>query len=85
MKIRDINQYIENILDGKNTFNELGTNKELLLQKIYGQDTSRDQVKAVISDAASFASNSEEQLFYEFVQNAYDAGADCWYFYANER
>ena len=84
MKIRDLNQYIENLLDGKNTFKELGTNKELLLQKIYGQDTSQDQVKAVISDAASFASNSEEQLFYEFVQNAYDAGADCLYFYANE-
>ena len=37
-----------------------------------------------LSDAASFASNAEEQLFYEFVQNAYDASADSLFFYANE-
>ena len=39
----------------------------------------------MISDAASFASNAEEQLFYEFVQNAYDANADSLFFYANEK
>ena len=83
MKIRDINQYIKHLC-GDVTLNKLGTNKELLLQKIYGQDPSQDQVQSVISDAASFASNAEEQLFYEFVQNAYDADADSLYFYANE-
>lgn len=83
MTIRDINQYIEHLC-GKNTIKDLGSNKELLLQKIYGQDPSPDQVKAVITDAASFANNAEEQLFYEFVQNAYDAGADSLFFYANE-
>ena len=83
MTIRDLNQYIR-ALCGEETLNLLGSNKELLLQKIYGQDPSPDQVKSVISDAASFASNAEEQLFYEFVQNAYDASADSLFFYANE-
>ena len=72
MNVRNISQYITKLC-GKETLDLLGSNKELLLQKIYGQDPSRDQVKTVISDAASFASNAEEQLFYEFVQNAYDA------------
>ena len=84
MNVRNISQYITKLC-GKETLDLLGSNKELLLQKIYGQDPSRDQVKTVISDAASFASNAEEQLFYEFVQNAYDANADSLFFYANEK
>lgn len=83
MNIRNLNQYITELC-GQETLDLLGTNKELLLQKIYGQDPSSDQVKSVISDAASFASNAEEQLFYEFVQNAYDATADSLFFYAKE-
>ena len=83
MNVRDLSQYITNLC-GQETLHLLGSNKELLLQKIYGQDPSSDQVKSVISDAASFASNAEEQLFYEFVQNAYDASADSLFFYANE-
>ena len=84
MNVRDLRQYITTLC-GKETFDLLGTNKELLLIKIYGQDPSEDQVKSVISDAASFASNAEEQLFYEFVQNAYDANADSLFFYSNEQ
>ena len=83
MKVRDLKQYITKLC-GQETLHLLGSNKELLLQKIYGHDPSPDQVKSVISDAASFASNAEEQLFYEFVQNAYDASADSLFFYANE-
>lgn len=83
MNVRNLNQYITKLC-GQETLQLLGSNKELLLQKIYGQDPSPDQVKSVISDAASFASNAEEQLFYEFVQNAYDANADSLFFYANE-
>ena len=84
MNVRDLSQYITKLC-GQETLHLLGSNKELLLQKIYGQDPSPDQVKSVISDAASFASNAEEQLFYEFVQNAYDASADSLFFYANEK
>lgn len=82
MKIRDIKEYVKRLC-GEDTLALLGTNREALLQKIYGSDPSHDQVKSVICDAASFASNAEEQLFYEFVQNAYDASADSLYFYAN--
>ena len=42
------------------------------------------KVDALITGAASFANNAKEQLFYEFVQNAYDASADSLFFYANE-
>ena len=84
MNVRDLSQYITKLC-GQETLHLLGSNKELLLQKIYGQDPSPDQVKSVISDAASFASNAEEQFFYEFVQNAYDASADSLFFYANEK
>ena len=84
MKIRDISQYIK-ALCGEVDLSKIGTNKELLLQKIYGQSPSEKQVDSVISDAASFASNAEEQLFYEFVQNAYDADADSLFFYANQK
>ena len=69
MTIRDLSQYIK-ALCGEESLNLLGTNKELLLQKIYGQDPSSDQVKGVIQDVASFASNAEEQLFYEFKDSA---------------
>lgn len=84
MNVRNISQYITKLC-GKETLELLGSNEELLLQKIYGWDQLPDQVKTVISDAASFASNAEEQLFYEFVQNAYDANADSLFFYANEK
>lgn len=84
MNIRNLSQYITKLC-GQETLQLLGSNKELLLQKIYGQDPSPEQVKSVISDAASFASNAEEQLFYEFVQNAYDASADSLFFYANTK
>lgn len=83
MNIRNLQEYITKLC-GQETLHLLGTNRELLLQKIYGQDPSKDQVKSVISDAASFASNAEEQLFYEFVQNAYDASANSLLFYANK-
>lgn len=88
MTIRNINQYIRHICRKASpedfALDKLGTNEEPLLQKIYGEDPNPGQVKAVISEAASFATNAEEQLFYEFVQNAYDANADSLYFFANE-
>ena len=52
---------------------------------IAGQFQSVEQVKGFIEASSSFATNAEEQLFYEFVQNAYDAKADSLYFFANER
>ncbi len=83
MTVRDLSQYIK-ALCGKETLDLLGTNQEVFLQLMDGRGPS-DQVQALISGAASFASNAEEQLFYEFVQNAYDASADSLLFYANEK
>lgn len=83
MTIRDLSQYIK-ALCGKETLDLLGTNQEIFLQIMDGHGPS-DQVEALISGASSFASNAEEQLFYEFVQNAYDASADSLFFYANEK
>lgn len=84
MYIRDLKQYVE-ALCGDSQLELLGSNKEPLLQKIYGESPSSEQVKSVIAEAASFASNAEEQLFYEFVQNAYDADADSLFFYSNDK
>lgn len=79
MNIRDIRQYIKNIC-GEYNLNLLGSNKEKLLQTVYGKSQAADQVESIIEGAASFASNAEEQLFYEFVQNAYDANANSLFF-----
>lgn len=84
MYIRDLKQYVE-ALCGDSQLELLGSNKEPLLQKIYGESPSSEQVKSVIAEAAGFASNAEEQLFYEFVQNAYDADADSLFFYSNDK
>ena len=52
---------------------------------IAGQYQSVEQVKGFIEGSSSFATNAEEQLFYEFVQNAYDAKADSLYFFSHEK
>lgn len=83
MNIRDIKQYITNLC-GEYNLDLLGTGKEAFLQKLYGTYYTKSYVEAIIEGTASFASNAEEQLFYEFVQNAYDANANSLFFYANE-
>ena len=81
MKVRDLRQYIRTISEGNETLDLVGSSKEYFLNMI----SSRGQeVDALITSAASFANNAKEQLFYEFVQNAYDANADTLLFYANE-
>ena len=81
MKVRDLRQYIKSISKGNETLELVGSNKEYFLNMMSGQG---QKVDALITDAASFANNAKEQLFYEFVQNAYDASADSLFFYANE-
>lgn len=80
MKIRDLRQYIKEISDGYETLESLGKDSEQFLQRMYGQGHT---LNGLITSAASFANNAHEQLFYEFVQNAYDANADSLFFYAN--
>ena len=85
MKIRNIKTYLENRNPGNHNFKEnlslLGTNDEPFLYVLEGDEPDVD---AIIEGNASFAQNAQEQLFYEFVQNAYDANAEDLLFYANE-
>lgn len=81
MKVRNLRQYIKSISKGNETLELVGLNKEYFLNMMSGQG---QKVDALITGAASFANNAKEQLFYEFVQNAYDASADTLLFYANE-
>ena len=81
MKVRDLRQYIKSISKGNETIELVGSNKEYFLNMMSGQG---QKIDALITGAASFANNAKEQLFYEFVQNAYDASADSLFFYANE-
>ena len=80
MKIRDLRQYVASIC-GTDSFEKLGTSDDALLSRMYGLDQGLD---ATIGGVAAFASHSEEQLFYEFVQNAYDASATALMFFINE-
>ena len=81
MKVRDLKQYIRTICYDKEALEDLGTDNEIFLETMCGRQQT---LKALITDAASFANNAKEQLFYEFVQNAYDANADSLFFFANE-
>lgn len=81
MKIRDIKGYIADICGSDSLYN-LGNDNDILLNRMHG---GGQQVKALITSVASFASNSEEQLFYEFVQNALDANSNSLFFYANKK
>ena len=78
MKVRDIQTYLEGYCP-TTSLSLLGTDDEPFLETIYGKGQELD---STIRDVASFAKDSEEQLFYEFVQNAFDANADslCFYF-----
>ena len=79
MKIRNIRQYIKELC--KNETPELiGKDNEAWFKYVYGPNKKLD---ASITEAATFATNAEEQLFYEFVQNAFDAKADSLYFFFN--
>ena len=85
MRIRDLKQYIESIPGSSYNISELGTHREPFLTYMGGHYQSIEQVKKFIESSSSFATNAEEQLFYEFVQNAYDAHADSLFFFADER
>ena len=85
MRVRNLRQYIESIPGSSYNISELGTHREPFLTYMAGHYQSIDQVKKFIESSSSFATNAEEQLFYEFVQNAYDAQADSLFFFANDK
>lgn len=81
MGIRDLREYIKKLC-GTYDIEKLGRDDEPFFRYVNGAGRI---VKKVISSVADFASNAEEQLFYEFVQNAYDANSDSLMFFANEK
>jgi hypothetical protein len=81
MCIRDLREYIKKLC-GTYDIEKLGRDDEPFFKYVNGAGRI---VKKVISSVADFASNAEEQLFYEFVQNAYDANSDSLMFFANEK
>ena len=85
MRVRNLRQYIESIPGSGYNISELGTHREPFLTYMGGHYQSIEQVKKFIESSSSFATNAEEQLFYEFVQNAYDAKADSLFFFANDK
>lgn len=80
MKIRNIQEYVKQWSE-YDSLHLLGKDEEPFLDKINGEETSLD---AWIEGIASFASNAQEQLFYELVQNAFDAEADSLMFFMNK-
>lgn len=80
MKIRNLQEYIKQWSE-VDSLHLLGTDDEPFLSKLNGEET---QIDAWIEGSASFANNAQEQLFYEFVQNAFDADADSLMFYINK-
>lgn len=82
MKIRDLRRYIADRCDiDEPDLSLLGDSEEPFLVNLWGKDKA---VESLIEESASFAQHSEEQLFYEFVQNAFDANATDLFFYVNE-
>ena len=81
MKIRNIQEYIKQWSEVE-SLHLLGKDDEPFLSKLNGVET---QIDAWIEGSASFANNAQEQLFYEFVQNAFDAEADSLMFFMNEK
>lgn len=84
MNIRDISGYIKSIC-GAYDISKLRTNEEPFRKEVFGRQQNGNATQVLIKSCASFANEAQEQLFYEFVQNAYDADADTLAFYGNEK
>ena len=78
MKVRDIKTYIQGYCKDA-SIEKLGTDEEPFLSVLHGFG---QRIDPTVTNVARFAKDSEEQLFYEFVQNAFDANADslCFFF-----
>ena len=78
MKVRDLKTYIQGYCKDA-SIEKLGTDEEPFLSVLHGFG---QRIAPTVTNVARFAKDSEEQLFYEFVQNAFDANADslCFFF-----
>jgi hypothetical protein len=85
MKIRDLSDYIKQKTNSDVEYNsqlKLLTKADLLLTKLYGEfDDPDGYLKGELIKLSSFAEDSDDQVFYEFLQNAKDAnGTGLWVF-----
>ena len=84
MKIRNLQEFVKDRCQRKDIdslkllFTE-DRNEEPFLSAILGDEGDVDNM---VEKLASFAKDPEQQVFYEFTQNAFDANADTVYFYA---
>ena len=78
MKVREIKTYIQGYCKDA-SIEKLSTDEEPFLSVLHGFG---QRIDPTVTNVARFAKDSEEQLFYEFVQNAFDANADslCFFF-----
>lgn len=79
MKTRNLHQYI-NILTNQALVSKIGTKDDPLLTRLSGET----DLGQYIGTLTKFATNSEAQVFYEFLQNADDAQANTVFFYFRE-
>ncbi|KAA3641001.1 MAG: hypothetical protein DWQ02_01170 [Bacteroidetes bacterium] len=76
MKIRDLVKYVEIISGDPNWRGKIGIEGDPFYSKLFGEDFNLEYYVGHISD---FAENSNEQIFYELIQNASDAGASSFF------
>lgn len=79
MIIRDLKNYIQKETDSDIDYGrevELATSKDKFLAGFYGKINSKEElVNNVLKNLASFAEDSFDQVFYEFLQNAKDSNS----------
>lgn len=85
MKFRDLSSYIKQLTNSAIVYNqdlELLTKSDLLLKELYGSfGDSEGFLKGELLKLSSFAEDSQDQVFYEFLQNAKDSGGSgLWVF-----
>ena len=84
MKIRNIESYIQKRLSRHNwnvDKKKIGSDNEPFLLATFGDEQKVDNLFKRVSEIAT---NAEEQIFYELVQNAHDVHATSLYFYVSE-
>lgn len=77
MTVRNLTEYIE-YLTNRQRIPMIGSQHDPLLKELLG---SKENLDAYIGPLTKFATNTSVQIFYEFLQNADDAGATNVFFY----
>ena len=89
MKIRDLSDYIKQKTNSDIEYSsgiELLTKNDLLLKELYGAfDDPEGFLKGELLKLSSFAEDSQDQVFYEFLQNAKDSGGSGLWVFSNPK